>query len=119
MLILHVVCRLELSHITHVNVICTRFIPLSLEATRSQNWDAEYNSCSTLRMVYIQSWQKYQEEAEVLYAKSPNKVRINVSWHGIRIQQLITGTILCEMEAFRRKTSTQNYRRRYSVLQLP
>jgi hypothetical protein len=27
-------------------------------------------------MVYIASWQQYQEAAEALYAKSPNTVRI-------------------------------------------
>jgi len=27
-------------------------------------------------MVYIASWQEYQEAAENLYAKSPNKVRL-------------------------------------------
>ncbi|KAL4070218.1 signal recognition particle, SRP9/SRP14 subunit [Scleroderma yunnanense] len=31
-------------------------------------------------MVYIASWQEYQEAAESLYAKSPNKTRYCVKW---------------------------------------
>ncbi|KIK17148.1 hypothetical protein PISMIDRAFT_685619, partial [Pisolithus microcarpus 441] len=31
-------------------------------------------------MVYIASWQEYQEAAEILYAKSPNKTRYCVKW---------------------------------------
>ncbi|KAJ8585649.1 signal recognition particle, SRP9/SRP14 subunit [Rhizopogon salebrosus TDB-379] len=31
-------------------------------------------------MVYIASWQEYQEAAENLYAKSPNKARYCVKW---------------------------------------
>ncbi|TFK47170.1 signal recognition particle, SRP9/SRP14 subunit [Heliocybe sulcata] len=31
-------------------------------------------------MVYISSWQEYQEAAEALYAKSPNKTRYVVKW---------------------------------------
>ncbi|KAG2744132.1 signal recognition particle, SRP9/SRP14 subunit [Suillus brevipes Sb2] len=31
-------------------------------------------------MVYIVSWQEYQEAAEKLYAKSPNKARYCVKW---------------------------------------
>ncbi|KAF8840651.1 signal recognition particle, SRP9/SRP14 subunit [Paxillus ammoniavirescens] len=31
-------------------------------------------------MVYIASWQEYQEAAENLYAKSPNKTRYCVKW---------------------------------------
>ncbi|KAF8630105.1 hypothetical protein AX17_005501 [Amanita inopinata Kibby_2008] len=32
-------------------------------------------------MVYIHSWQEYQDAAEVLYAKSPNKARYCVKWN--------------------------------------
>ncbi|KAF7789091.1 hypothetical protein EIP86_000024 [Pleurotus ostreatoroseus] len=31
-------------------------------------------------MVYISSWQEYQEAAEALYEKSPNKTRYCVKW---------------------------------------
>ncbi|EGN92651.1 hypothetical protein SERLA73DRAFT_190834 [Serpula lacrymans var. lacrymans S7.3] len=31
-------------------------------------------------MVYIASWQEYQEAAEALYAKSPNNTRYCVKW---------------------------------------
>ncbi|TDL27433.1 signal recognition particle, SRP9/SRP14 subunit [Rickenella mellea] len=31
-------------------------------------------------MVYIQSWQDYQEAAEALYSKSPNETRYCVKW---------------------------------------
>ncbi|KAG1816822.1 signal recognition particle, SRP9/SRP14 subunit, partial [Suillus subaureus] len=31
-------------------------------------------------MVYIASWQEYQEAAENLYTKSPNKARYCVKW---------------------------------------
>ncbi|KAI0668976.1 signal recognition particle, SRP9/SRP14 subunit, partial [Trametes maxima] len=31
-------------------------------------------------MVYIASWQEYQEAAEALYEKSPNKTRYCVKW---------------------------------------
>ncbi|TCD64856.1 hypothetical protein EIP91_003560 [Steccherinum ochraceum] len=31
-------------------------------------------------MVYISSWQEYQEAAEALYEKSPNKARYVVKW---------------------------------------
>ncbi|KAF9221783.1 signal recognition particle, SRP9/SRP14 subunit [Gyrodon lividus] len=31
-------------------------------------------------MVYIASWQEYQEAAENLYAKSPNKTRYCIKW---------------------------------------
>ncbi|GLB44287.1 putative signal recognition particle 9 kDa protein (SRP9) [Lyophyllum shimeji] len=31
-------------------------------------------------MVYIHSWQEYQDAAEALYAKSPNKTRYCVKW---------------------------------------
>ncbi|KAI0285464.1 signal recognition particle, SRP9/SRP14 subunit [Russula aff. rugulosa BPL654] len=31
-------------------------------------------------MVYINSWQKYQEAAENLYANSPRKARYSVKW---------------------------------------
>ncbi|KAF8624304.1 hypothetical protein AX15_005935 [Amanita polypyramis BW_CC] len=31
-------------------------------------------------MVYIHSWQEYQDAAEALYAKSPNKARYSVKW---------------------------------------
>ncbi|KAA1466911.1 signal recognition particle, SRP9/SRP14 subunit [Dentipellis sp. KUC8613] len=31
-------------------------------------------------MVYIASWQEYQDAAEALYAKSPNKTRYCVKW---------------------------------------
>ncbi|KAI0075166.1 signal recognition particle, SRP9/SRP14 subunit [Panus rudis PR-1116 ss-1] len=33
-------------------------------------------------MVYISSWQEFQEAAEALYEKSPNKTRYCVKWRG-------------------------------------
>ncbi|KAH8823999.1 signal recognition particle, SRP9/SRP14 subunit [Flagelloscypha sp. PMI_526] len=34
-------------------------------------------------MVYVQSWQDYQDAAEALYAKSPNTTRYCVKWNGV------------------------------------
>jgi len=34
-------------------------------------------------MVYINSWQKYQEAAENLYASSPRKTRYSVKWRSL------------------------------------
>lgn len=40
----------------------------------------EAEGARSLAMVYISSWQEFQEAAEGLYEKSPNKVRKPMLW---------------------------------------
>jgi len=51
-------------------------------------------------MVYIASWQEYQEAAETLYAKSPRRTRYCVKWktspeHGGQLVLKITDDVTC------------------------
>ena len=41
----------------------------------TQSSERQMNLLATPAMVYISSWQEYQEAAEALYEKSPNTVR--------------------------------------------
>jgi len=48
-------------------------------------------------MVYINSWQKYQEAAENLYANSPKKTRYSVKWRSSegKLVLKITDDVTC------------------------
>lgn len=48
-------------------------------------------------MVYIKSWQKYQEAAENLYANSPRKTRYSVKWRSSegKLVLKITDDVTC------------------------
>jgi len=48
-------------------------------------------------MVYIHSWQKYQEAAENLYASSPRKTRYSVKWRSSegKLVLKITDDVTC------------------------
>jgi len=48
-------------------------------------------------MVYINSWQKYQEAAENLYASSPRKTRYGVKWRSSegKLVLKITDDVTC------------------------
>lgn len=48
-------------------------------------------------MVYINSWQKYQEAAENLYANSPRKTRYSVKWRSSegKLVLKITDDVTC------------------------
>lgn len=52
-------------------------------------------------MVYITSWQEYQEAAEALYTKSPNTVRTRSPLRSHQIQCKILDPLLRKMEVFR------------------
>ncbi len=75
-------------------------------------------------MVYIQSWQEYQDAAEALYAKSPVNVRRTYSLDvGSCTDDLIfSDAVQREMEGIRRKARTENngqYERAYAELSSP
>ncbi|EAU87413.1 hypothetical protein CC1G_02172 [Coprinopsis cinerea okayama7 len=48
-------------------------------------------------MVYIQSWQEFQDAAEALYAKSPNQTRYCVKWKSSegKLVLKITDNVTC------------------------
>lgn len=58
-------------------------------------------------MVYINSWQEYQDAAEALYKKSPFKVCYFPP--GIKkITDRVADSLLREMEVIRRKAGAEN-----------
>jgi hypothetical protein len=63
-------------------------------------------------MVYIHSWQDYQEAAEALYTKSPNDVSFTSFAKFIHVKNLRfqIDTILCKMEIIRRETRPEDHR---------
>lgn len=63
-------------------------------------------------MVYIPSWQEFQEAAENLYEKSPNSVSLQSSDLSLSLV-LITAdadTVLCKMEVIRGKAGLEDNR---------
>lgn len=68
-------------------------------------------------MVYISSWQEFQEAAESLYEKSPKNVREYYSMIHRDINALmvcIVDTLLREMESRGGKVGSENHRRCFS-----
>ncbi|KAG7085907.1 hypothetical protein E1B28_003441 [Marasmius oreades] len=67
-------------------------------------------------MVYIQSWQEFQDAAEALYQKSPNKVRYCVKWRSCegKLVLKITDDITC----LKFKTYSSLYLNRFEALNL-
>jgi signal recognition particle subunit SRP9 len=54
-------------------------------------------------MVYISSWNEYQEAAEALYAKSPNDTRYCVKWRspeGILVLKITDNTTCLKFKTF-------------------
>lgn len=78
-------------------------------------------------MVYINSWQKYQEAAENLYANAPRKVRYTLSRSFLAIKRKPSfsaelmwivekkGSLQRKMEIFGGQTRPQDHRRRDSA----
>ena len=62
-------------------------------------------------MVYIASWQEYQEAAEALYARSPNTVRpaLDVIELNQTEHENFPDPLLCKMERVRGKACSQNH----------
>lgn len=60
-------------------------------------------------MVYIASWQEYQEAAENLYVKSPSKVGLSVVVF-CSAASCYPDAIFCEMEIVRGETCPQDHR---------
>ena len=53
-----------------------------------------------MKMVYVSSWQEYQEAAEALYEKSPNTVSTSLRFCPSSLtRSRISDTILREVEA--------------------
>ncbi|KIP05708.1 hypothetical protein PHLGIDRAFT_107899 [Phlebiopsis gigantea 11061_1 CR5-6] len=67
-------------------------------------------------MVYISSWQEFQEAAEGLYEKSPNKTRYCVKWRGAegRLVLKITDDTTC----LKFKTFSSVFLNRFEALNL-
>ena len=59
-------------------------------------------------MVYISSWQEYQEAAEALYEKSPNTVRLSTVSLDYQLT-CFTDEILREMEGVRGQAGPQDH----------
>lgn len=62
-----------------------------------------------IAMVYIASWQEYQEAAENLYVKSPGKVS-SITDATMLNFIMPPDTILCKMEIIRGETRPQDHR---------
>lgn len=60
-------------------------------------------------MVYIQSWQEFQDAAESLYSKSPNNVRVTLKIRGGWTDCLGTDALLRQMEIIRGQTGAEDY----------
>ncbi|KAK1235195.1 hypothetical protein PQX77_001590 [Marasmius sp. AFHP31] len=67
-------------------------------------------------MVYIQSWQQFQDAAETLYQKSPNKARYCVKWRSSegKLVLKITDDVTC----LKFKTYSSIYLNRFEALNL-
>ncbi|KZT25013.1 signal recognition particle, SRP9/SRP14 subunit [Neolentinus lepideus HHB14362 ss-1] len=67
-------------------------------------------------MVYISSWQEYQEAAEALYAKSPNTTRYVVKWRASegKLVLKITDDVTC----LKFKTYSSIFLNRFEALNL-
>ncbi|TFY65319.1 hypothetical protein EVJ58_g2049 [Rhodofomes roseus] len=67
-------------------------------------------------MVYISSWQEYQEAAEALYEKSPNTARYCVKWRAAdgKLVLKITDNTTC----LKFKTSSSVFLNRFEALNL-
>ncbi|EPQ55719.1 signal recognition particle, SRP9/SRP14 subunit [Gloeophyllum trabeum ATCC 11539] len=67
-------------------------------------------------MVYISSWQEYQEAAEALYAKSPNTTRYVVKWRALegKLVLKITDNVTC----LKFKTYSSIFLNRFEALNL-
>ncbi|THH06306.1 hypothetical protein EW145_g4176 [Phellinidium pouzarii] len=67
-------------------------------------------------MVFISSWQEYQEAAEALYAKAPNKARYCVKWKASegKLVLKITDDTTC----LKYKTQSSIYLNRFEALNL-
>ncbi|THH29976.1 hypothetical protein EUX98_g4217 [Antrodiella citrinella] len=67
-------------------------------------------------MVYISSWQEYQEAAEALYEKSPNKTRYVVKWRASegKLVLKITDDLTC----LKFKTHSSIFLNRFEALNL-
>ncbi|KAF9261001.1 signal recognition particle SRP9/SRP14 subunit [Marasmius fiardii PR-910] len=67
-------------------------------------------------MVYIQSWQEFQDAAEALYQKSPNKARYCIKWRSCegRLVLKITDDVTC----LKFKTYSSLYLNRFEALNL-
>ncbi len=61
-------------------------------------------------MVYISSWQEFQEAAEALYEKSPNKVGVFVSISPFQVLTIESDSVLREMEGFRAEVRAEDHR---------
>ena len=67
-------------------------------------------------MVYIHSWQEYQDAAEALYSKSPNKVCGGLADdHEFVVADRLVGQILCQVEGVGRKAGPEDYGRCYGM----
>ncbi|KAF9050887.1 signal recognition particle, SRP9/SRP14 subunit [Hymenopellis radicata] len=67
-------------------------------------------------MVYISSWQEYQDAAEALYAKSPNKTRYVIKWKAAekKLVLKITDNTSC----IKFKTYSSVYLNRFETLNM-
>ncbi|KAL0565747.1 hypothetical protein V5O48_016275 [Marasmius crinis-equi] len=67
-------------------------------------------------MVFIQSWQEFQDAAEALYQKSPNKARYCVKWRSSegKLVLKITDDVTC----LKFKTYSSIYLNRFEALNL-
>ncbi|KAH9943646.1 signal recognition particle, SRP9/SRP14 subunit [Amylocystis lapponica] len=67
-------------------------------------------------MVYISSWQEYQEAAEALYEKSPNKARYCVKWRAAESKLVLK--ITDDTTCLKFKTSSSMFLNRFEALNL-
>ncbi|PFH47427.1 hypothetical protein AMATHDRAFT_67727 [Amanita thiersii Skay4041] len=65
-------------------------------------------------MVYIHSWQEYQDAAEALYAKSPNKARYCVKWNSTQGKLVLK--ITDDTSCIKFKTYSSIFLNRFEVL---
>jgi len=64
--------------------------------------------------VYITSWQQFQQEAEALYAKSPNKARYCVKWRAV--EGVLVLKITDDTTCLKYRTSSSIYLSRFELL---
>jgi len=69
-----------------------------------------------IQMVYIASWQAFQEAAEVLYAKSPEKTRYCVKWKASEGKLVLK--ITDNVECIKYKTHSSIFLNRFEALNL-
>ncbi|KAG6910450.1 hypothetical protein DXG01_010375 [Tephrocybe rancida] len=71
-------------------------------------------------MVYIHSWQEYQDAAEALYLKSPSKARYSVKWRSSegKLVLKITDNTTIGKQCIKFKTYSSIFLNRFEALNL-